>query len=152
MTISRAQLLIGSAVTAGALAVGGIAYASTSSTPSSSGSASSSASRTAGRHPLAARALHGQLVVATKKHGDVTVDLQRGVVVDVTATSLEVRSTDGFMQTYVLTSATKYRSAGKATTSSAIADGDHVGVTATGTGPQTARLVRVLPAKASAGA
>ena len=50
---------------------------------------------------------HVTTVRHTAKHGDVTVLVQRGVVVDVSATSITLRSKDGYPHTYVINAKTK---------------------------------------------
>jgi hypothetical protein len=74
--------------------------------------------------------LHGRFV---RQSGTsyITEDVQQGTVTAVSATSLTVRSTDGYSETYVLTSSTRYGRDGKA---SDIAVGDKVMVRATVTG------------------
>jgi hypothetical protein len=50
--------------------------------------------------------LHGQFVVAKPGGGDQTVDVQNGQVTAVSSTSITVKSSDGFTQTYVVASST----------------------------------------------
>lgn len=64
---------------------------------------------------LGGRVLHGELVVRTKD-GDKTVDTQLGVVSVVTPTSLDVKSSDGYTQIWVIDSSTRVRSGKKAGT------------------------------------
>ena len=59
------------------------------------------------RHPpraLRGHVEHGQITVETK-NGDKTIDVQRGTVTAITATTVTVKSTDGFTLTW--TSATR---------------------------------------------
>jgi hypothetical protein len=65
-------------------------------------------------HPLLARALHGEATLGGPKHR--VVDFQRGTVETVSATSLTVKSKDGFTATYVLGSTTKVHQAKAAAT------------------------------------
>ena len=51
-------------------------------------------------------ALHGQLVVAKPGGGYQTVDVQTGQVTAVSATSITLKSADGFTKSYVVTSST----------------------------------------------
>jgi hypothetical protein len=50
--------------------------------------------------------LHGQFVVAKSGGGYQTVDMQNGQVTAVNATSITLKSSDGFTKTYVVTSST----------------------------------------------
>lgn len=81
-----------------------------------------------GRRALLARALHGEATLGGEKHR--VVAFQRGVVQEVSATSLTVKSEDGFSATYVLNAETKVRKQGDKSTVSAIKKGDHVRVLA----------------------
>jgi hypothetical protein len=51
-------------------------------------------------------AVHGQFVVARPGGGYQTIDTQRGSVTAVSATSITIRSSDGFTKTYQVTSST----------------------------------------------
>jgi hypothetical protein len=51
-------------------------------------------------------ALHGQFVIAKPGGGYQTIDVQRGAVTAVSATSITLRSSDGFSHTYAITSST----------------------------------------------
>ncbi len=57
-----------------------------------------------------ARALHGEVTLAGEKHR--VVAFQRGTVDSVSATSLQVKSPDGFTATYVLSDRTRLRKQG----------------------------------------
>jgi hypothetical protein len=81
-----------------------------------------------GRRALLARALHGEATLGGEKHR--VVAFQRGVVQEVSATSLTVKSEDGFTATYVLNGDTKVHKQGDKSTISAIKSGDHVRVLA----------------------
>jgi hypothetical protein len=81
-----------------------------------------------GRRALLARALHGEATLGGEKHR--VVAFQRGVVQEVSATSLSVKSEDGFTSTYVLNADTKVHKQGDKSTISAIKKGDHVRVLA----------------------
>lgn len=78
---------------------------------------------------LLARAEHGEVTVHTKK-GDETVDIQRGQVTSVSATTVTVRSTDGFTAVYTLGSTSKVASKGKPSSMANVHDGDRVNVIA----------------------
>ena len=51
------------------------------------------------RRELAQHVEHGEVVVQTKD-GDKTVDVQRGTITAITASSITVKSADGFSQTW----------------------------------------------------
>lgn len=84
---------------------------------------------------------HGEFV-AHRKAGDVTVDVQRGVVTAVTPTSITLRSRDGFTQTYALDASTTIRKDKQPATVGQIALGDHVGLRAQKE-PQGLRATRI---------
>ena len=87
-----------------------------SASPSTSASASASANpggatgSTAAKklHGLRARALHGEFVVQTKD-GLKTVVLQKGSVTALSATSVTVKSTDGYTVTWTINDQTRVR-------------------------------------------
>ncbi len=125
------------AVIVAALAGGGTAVAladtSTPSTPTTPAAPSSAPAAKA--HPgkarlaLARRAEHGEVVLHGKA-GDRTVDFQRGVVTAASPTSVTVRSTDGFTQTYAFTPTSKVRKEKAKSQASAVAVNDRVGLVA----------------------
>ena len=112
---------------------GGVAFAAggSGSTPSVATPAVSTA--THHKAGLASRAEHGELTVRAGK-GTQVVDVQRGQVTAVSATSVTVRSKDGFSATYVVGSSSKVRAAKKAASISAVKTGDRVGVVAVRSG------------------
>ena len=108
------------------LAGAGVAMAATSGSPTS-GAAASPAGGVAATPPPSARpafphlgrpggmgfgfggvfgAVHGQFVVPRSGGGFQTVDTQRGSVTAVSATSITVKSADGFVKTYQVASST----------------------------------------------
>jgi Domain of unknown function (DUF5666) len=100
--------------------------------------------------------LHGEQVVQEGSKV-VTIDEQSGKVTAVSATSLTVKSTDGFTATYVIDSSTKVGKKGAAAKISAVAVGDTVRVEGTkSAGTVTADRVMdgvpTRPAGAPAGA
>lgn len=113
----------------------GVGIAAADPTPSASPSASAAPSaspsaKAAAKHrPLAARALHGEVTQAGKKHR--VVDFQRGTVQKVSATSITVRSNDGFTKTYKIGSKTKVRADKKVAAIAAVKTNDRVRVVAT---------------------
>jgi hypothetical protein len=110
----------------------GIATADPTPTPGTSASASPSAKPAkpaSKKRPLAARALHGEVTLAGKKHR--IVDFQRGTVRKVSGTSITVHSADGFTRTYQVGSKTKVRVQKKAATIAGVRTHDRVRVVAT---------------------
>lgn len=133
MRISWARPALVAAVVV-ALAGGGtaVALADTSAPPPPSAAPSTSAPKAPAkkaRHPLARRAEHGEVVLHGKA-GDRTVDVQRGVVTAASPTSVTVRSTDGFTQTYAFTPISKVHKQKAKSQPSAVAVNDRVGVVA----------------------
>lgn len=117
---------------AGSVGVG-IAAADPTPAPTPSSSASpttTSKAADAKKHrPLAARALHGEVTLAGKKHR--VIDFQRGTVSKVSGTSITVHSADGFTKTYKVVSTTKVRADKKVATIAAVKTHDRVRVVAT---------------------
>ena len=64
------------------------------------------------------------------KHGTVQIDLQRGVVTAVDGSSVTVKSTDGYTQSYTLTPKTHVRKDKQKSQDSAVAVGDRIGIAA----------------------
>ena len=89
------------------------------------------------RRALMKRALHGEVTLGGKKKTRV-IDFQRGTVQQVSATSITVKSTDGFTATYVVTSDTRVRQAGELGKLSDITTGDKVRVVAVKDGKTSA--------------
>jgi hypothetical protein len=128
----------------------GIAAADPTATPSPTPSASPTAKDKQpadkhkdglpGRRALLARALHGEVTLAGEQHR--VVDFQRGVVQEVSSTSLTVTSEDGFTATYVLNGDTKVRKLGDPSTIGEIKKGDRLRVIALKDGSTlTAKLI-----------
>ena len=91
---------------------------------------------------LQARALHGEVTLGGPKHR--VVDFQRGTVETVSATSLTVKSKDGFTASYVLGSTTKVHRAQATATVADIHGNEAVRVIATKDGSTlTAQRVRL---------
>lgn len=97
-----------------------------------------------GRHAeraLLKRALHGEVTIGGEKQTRVMV-FQRGAVDKVSATSITVKSTDGFAQTYVVNADTSIRKDGHAAEIADLAAGDKVRVVALKNGStSTARVI-----------
>jgi hypothetical protein len=79
-------------------------------------------------------ALHGSFVAAKQGGGYQTVDMQRGTVTGVSATSITVKSADGFTATYAVDSSTLVHAQRDGIDS--VKAGDEVGVTATESGSE----------------
>jgi hypothetical protein len=129
MSRSGAALRAAGWVTVGAVAVGGVATAATTTSSDPSKPAASNATNAAtppanakkkwgkrggelGR--LEGRLLHGQFVVRGKDNKPTTLAEQRGTVsavspTSISPTSISLTSTDGFSQTYVVNVDTKVR-------------------------------------------
>lgn len=135
---TRAALWTATGVLTAGLAAGGVAQAvsSPSPNPTAGKPAATADAKHNGKHAKGhgldklGKVLHGDLVVRTKD-GNRTIALQRGSVVSVNGTSLQVRSTDGFTATYVVNGDTKIR---KGTSAGSLATGDQVTVVATRSG------------------
>jgi hypothetical protein len=107
--------------------------------------------RAGGRRGLLRRAVHGQVTLRAKG-GFVDAAIQRGTVQNISGSSIEVKSADGFDQTYVINAQTKLRSRGKTITTSAIPGQAQVLVIATKQGNDwVARRVALLVGKAAKG-
>ena len=147
-------------VTVGIVAAGGVATAATSGGSSSAASVTPAASAPgtgaaagqgkgakAGRAGMLAklrgRLLHGQFTVQGKDNQPVTRSEQRGTVQSgVSSTSITLKSTDGFNQTYVVTPETKVRIDGKKSSISDVKAGQTAGVLAKVDGStQTATVI-----------
>jgi hypothetical protein len=115
----------------------GVAAAQTTSTPPGPPTATSpapantapSAKHTHHRGGLQDRMEHGEFTMHAKT-GDKVMDAQRGVVTEVNAGSVTVKSTDGFTATYTISPTTKVHKDKKTATVSQIALNDRVRVLA----------------------
>jgi hypothetical protein len=157
----RPLILAGVAVTA-LLAGAGVAMAATTGSPVSGTAAASPAGGTAATPSPSARpafphqgrpggfglgfggpfgAVHGQFVVPRSGGGYQTIDTQRGSVIAVSATSITVKSADGFSKTYQVVSSTNVDA--KRNGIAAVKTGHQVMVTATD-GGGTATAVGIL--------
>ena len=65
------------------------------------------------RHRAAGRMLHGEIVLQGRDDAPVTMAFQNGQVTAVDATSVSVRSTDGYERTWVLDGTTRYVKSGE---------------------------------------
>ena len=155
-SMNKVTKIIVAGVSSAALAGGigaGLAYADPTPTPSPSPttSASPSASPTTKANPkerkerkgLMAKALHGEVTLAGKKHR--VVVFQRGPVDKISDTSITVKSKDGFTASYALTPETKVRKKKADLPLSDLKVGDRVRVVATKDGSAvTANRIRAL--------
>lgn len=73
---------------------------------------------------------HVEFVKHTRKHGDVTIDVQRGKITALTPTSITLLSKGGFSHTYVLTAQTVVREKGQREAVSALMPDERVMVVA----------------------
>lgn len=138
---TRTKVLI-SGVAALAVAGVGIGVAEAAATSAAAPSATSPAGPSAGpsttkkpaRHPGSlARVEHGQFTLNGKQHR--TVDLQRGTVQAVNATSVTVRSADGFTTSYAINGNTKVQKNKQPSSIDKLAVNDRVTVRAGVDGP-----------------
>jgi len=111
--------------------------------PAASDSATLGERRRAARKFLRKNTLHGEMTVQGK-NGVKTVVVQRGTVTAVDATSVSVKSTDGFTQTWTLGDPLRVVQNRKAADAAAIKTGAEVGVAGKKDGDKTvARLVAI---------
>jgi hypothetical protein len=153
MKRTKGALIAGTAVLAMAGVGGGIAFAanSTPTTTEPATTAPSSSAAAAHQHRargLVGRAEHGQITVRTKT-GDQVLDIQHGQVTSVSATSVTVRSTDGFTATYAISGTSTVRVQKKTSTIANVHTGDQVAVAAlhTGNTDTIRRIADAGPAK-----
>ena len=109
-----------------------------------------------GRHPFrhqgADRFLHGEVVLKDKDGKPITVALQRGVVTAVDASSVTVKSEDGYSRTWALTTDTTYRSGRDKASKADVKVGATVRLAGPVTsGNATARIVGIPPVGDPAG-
>ena len=134
ITRTKIALVAGCAALAMAGVGGGIAFAADSgSTPTPPPSSTPAPAHHAKAHRLLGHLEHGQFTVRTK-NGDQVIDVQRGQVAAVSATSVTVRSEDGFTATYAVDSTAKVRVQKKASTITNVHTGDKVTLVATHSG------------------
>jgi len=145
MKRTKGALIAGTAVLAMAGVGGGIAFAA-DSTPTPSSPAPAAQQHKA--RGLVGRVEHGQITVRTKT-GDQVLDIQHGQVTSVSATSVTVRSTDGFTATYAISGTSTVRVQKKTSTIADVHTGDQVAVAAlhTGNTDTIRRIADAGPAK-----
>jgi DNA mismatch repair ATPase MutS len=120
-------------VASGALALGGAAVLVPTSASAQQDVASATAAankvKPAERQELR-KSGHVKITRQTKKHGTVTVLVQRGVVTAVTPTAISLKSKDGYSHSYVITAKTKVREKGAAVPLSDVKVGERAMVVA----------------------
>lgn len=158
--MSRIPALLTTGVLAAALGAGafGVAAAASPSpgAPSADPSASAPSAKSAAKGPgLARRVLHGEFVVREKKKADApggfrTVAVQRGEITAVTATSITLKSPDGYSRSYLVNAQTTVRAAGKPAEVSGLKTGERAQVRASKTGSTytATRIAELRAAKA----
>jgi hypothetical protein len=133
------------------LAVASPASTSTAGTVATAGSADDASVGTADRERLRDRLrafLHGDITVQGQE-GPTEIALQRGEVTAASATSVTVRSSDGFTTTYAVGTSTQVRRDRASVTADELEVGDTAFVRATGT---DATVIRALSPEGLAGA
>ncbi len=130
--MKRTKGLLIAGTVALAMAGGGIAFAA-NSTPTTPNTPDAPATGTHPHRVLAGRIEHGQVTVRTKT-GDQVLDIQHGQVTSVSATSVTVRSQDGFTATYAVSSTSTVRVRMTASTIADVHTGDRVGIAAVHSG------------------
>lgn len=148
--VARTALL----ATAGALALTATGVSAAGLSTANADQAKPAATSTAPQHGLtpAQRATlrstgHLSVVRQTPKHGAVTVLVQRGVIEAVDATSIRVRSKDGYEHTYVISARTKVRERRQPVAVGALHAGERAMVVAVTTpGGDVARRIACLRA------
>jgi hypothetical protein len=146
MKRTKGALIAGTAVLAMAGVGGGIAFAA-NSTPTTT-TPSPSAPHQHKARGLVGRVEHGQVTVRTKT-GDQVLDIQHGQVTSISATSVTVRSKDGFTATYGVSGTSTVRVQKKVSTIANVHTGDQVAVAAlhSGNTDTIRRIADAGPAK-----
>jgi hypothetical protein len=123
--------------------------------PSASGGAHGGASGNAkAKHPalrrltirraLARNVEHGEVVVNTKD-GDKTIDVQRGTVTAISSTTITVKSSDGFSQTWTFGSPIHVIEHRTTVQPSNVTTGETVGLAGTKSGSNLTATLMVIP-------
>lgn len=134
------------ALTATGLAAGGLG---TANADPARAAATSTAAHARGLTPQQRATLrstgHLSVVRQTRKHGAVTVLVQRGVIEAVKATSITLRSKDGYEHSYVISAVTKVRERRQPVAVGALHTGERAMVVAVTTpGGDVARRIACL--------
>lgn len=112
--------------------------------PSASASAHPFKGKRALRVQLRKNVLHGETVVQTK-NGTQTIEVQRGQVTAVTATTVTIKSTDGFTETWTFGDKFTVVQNRAKVAASAIKSGAQIGIAGTKSGDTTTARLAVLP-------
>jgi hypothetical protein len=129
--------------------------ADTTPSPSASGAAHGGASGNAkAKHPalrrltirraLARNVEHGEVVVNTKD-GDKTIDVQRGTITAISSTTVTVKSSDGFTETWTFGSPIHVIEHRTTVQPSNVATGETVGLAGTKSGSNLTATLMVIP-------
>jgi hypothetical protein len=133
--------------------------ADTSPSPAASGAPDTKAKPGASAHPgakhpelrrltirraLAKNVEHGEVVVKTKD-GDKTIDVQRGTVTAISSTSITVKSSDGFSETWTFGSPIHVIEHRTTVQPSNVTTGETVGVAGTRSGSNLTASLLVIP-------
>jgi hypothetical protein len=118
-----------------------------SASPGAPGRAHPRARRLALRRALRGNVEHGEVVVKTKD-GDKTIDVQRGTVTAINATTVTVRSADGFTLTWTFGNPIHVIEHRTSVQPSNVTTGEEIGIAGTRTGSTvTARLILIPQGK-----
>jgi hypothetical protein len=96
------------------------------------------------RRALARNVEHGEIVVHTKD-GDKTIDVQRGTVTAISSTTITVKSTDGFSETWTFGSPIHVVEHRTTVQPSNVTTGETVGVAGTKSGGDLTASLLVIP-------
>jgi hypothetical protein len=126
---------IGGLLGAGTAAGFGVASAASSPTTAAFAPSGSTTQPKAGNHPglrrlLAKRVEHGEFTIKGKDGKPAVVDVQRGQVTAVSATSITLKSEDGFTASYAVSADTKVRVGGAQKAMGDVKVGNNAGVVA----------------------
>jgi hypothetical protein len=96
------------------------------------------------RRALARNVEHGEVVVNTKD-GDKTIDVQRGTVTAISSTTITVKSTDGFTETWTFGSPIHVIEHRTTVQPSNVTTGETVGLAGTKSGSNLTATLMVIP-------
>jgi hypothetical protein len=106
---SYRTIAIAGATAAVIIGAGTAALATSGDTSGSGGTAHSAGNHRPLRRELARHAVHGQVVTHNAKNGYVTHDAIRGTVTAVSSSSLTVKASDGYVETFTIGKQTHVR-------------------------------------------
>jgi len=96
------------------------------------------------RRTLARNVEHGEMVVSTKD-GDKTIDVQRGTVTAISSTTVTVKSSDGFTETWTFGSPINVIEHRTTVQPSNVTTGETVGLAGTKSGSNLTATLMVIP-------